>query len=133
MLTIQGWLIVVVAAIHLSATPLVRGFVAGQVNAQQMAMIWPPFALSFVVLGILLIPIGLSTVYCARGIRRRESWAWVIAMMNALAVLTLPVALLLIMDPVYFRAVPFLVASILITAVGVSMAWPLLWVRREIS
>jgi hypothetical protein len=132
LLTIQGWLLLVVAAIHLSVTPVVHAFVASQISAREMVTVWPPFALSFVVMGILLIPIGLSTIYCARGIRRKERWAWAIAMMNALAVLSLPVALFLIMDPVYFKAVPFLVASILITVAGLSMAWPLLWIRREI-
>lgn len=133
LLTFQGWLLVVVAAIHLSATPLLRQFVATQLNAEQLRVVWPPLALSFVVMGILLIPVGLSTVYCARGIRKRESWAWAIAMMNALAVMTLPVVLAMIMERSYFQAVPFLVASILITLVGLSMVWPLLWIRGEIS
>jgi hypothetical protein len=131
-LVIQGWLLLVVAGIHLWATSLLRRVVAHELSASQFTFIWPSFALSFIVLGILLIPLGLSTLVCAGGIRRRERWAWTIAMINALAVLSLPLTLFLVMDRAYFRAVPFLVATILVTAVGLSMAWPLLWVRREI-
>jgi hypothetical protein len=132
LLVLQGGLLVVVAAIHLSSVPQLHQFLATEVSAANMPAVWPPFVLSFVVMGILLIPLGLGTIYCARGILQRARWAWAIAMINALTVLSLPVALFLIMGRVYFHAVPFLVASILITAVGLSMAWPLLWVRREI-
>jgi len=131
LLTTQGSLILVVAGIHLAVSPLVHRFVADRLAADKLDIVWPPFELSFVVMGVLLIPVGLSAIYCARGIRRREGWAWTIAMINALAVLSLPVAQCLIMNRVYFEAVPFLVASILITVVGVSMVWPLLGIRPE--
>ena len=33
---------------------------------------WPPFLLNHVVVGILLIPIGVSTIFCASGVRAGE-------------------------------------------------------------
>jgi hypothetical protein len=37
------------------------------------------------------------------------------------------------MERQYFSALPFLIATILNTVVGLSMIWPLLWVRRKLE
>jgi hypothetical protein len=52
---------------------------------------------------------------------------------NAMAILSLPIVLVLVMERHYFSALPFLIATVLITAVGLSMAWPLVWVRGELE
>jgi hypothetical protein len=54
-------------------------------------------------------------------------------MINAITILSLPIVLAVVMERRYFSAPPFLVAAILITALGTSMIWPLLWVRRELK
>jgi len=53
-------------------------------------------------------------------------------MTNALAILSLPIVLALTVDKHYFTALPFLIAAILITLVGLSMCLPLWWVRGEL-
>src|SRR5215831_19020634 len=130
-LVAEGILLLIVAAIHLLVIPVLRDTLVRQLSAPDFQFVWPPFVLAFVVLGILLVPLALSTIYCASGVRRGERWAWRLGMTNALAVLSLPIVLWVIMDKRYFTALPFLVASILITVVGVSMLWPLVWVRSE--
>lgn len=132
-LTVQGILILVVAAIHLAVTPLLRSTLAAQLSAADFEFAWPPFVLSFVVMGVLLIPVGVCTLLCASGIRAGESWSWRVGITNALTVLSLPFVLLIVMNSQYFKALPFLVASILITLVGLSMCWPLWWVRSELT
>ncbi len=132
-LRVEGILILLVAAIHLAVTPLLRGTLAGQLSAADFEFAWPPFSLCFVVMGLLLIPVGVSTLFCAAGVRAGESWSWRVGITNALTVLSLPIALALLMKPRYFEAIPFLVAAILITIVGLSMCWPLWWVRRELT
>lgn len=132
-LTVEGTLILVVAAIHLAVTPLLRNALKAQLSAADFQFAWPPFALSFVVMGVLLIPVGVCTLFCASGLRAGERWAWRIGITNALTMLSLPVVLALTMDRRYFQAVPFRVAAILITLVGLSMCWPLWWVRNELS
>jgi hypothetical protein len=62
-----------------------------------------------------------------------EEWSWRFGITNALAILSLPIVLAMTMEKRYFTAVPFLVAAILITPVGVSMCWPLWWVRGELT
>jgi hypothetical protein len=128
-LKIDGILLLVVAAIHLAATPLALNFVSSQSTPDAYAQIKPPFLLSFVVLGILLVPLGLSTFFCADSMRRGETWARTICRFNAVTVLMLPFALVLTMPARYFHAIPFLVAAVLVCIVALSMSAPLVLSR----
>lgn len=114
-----------VALIHFAATPFALRFVSSLSTPEAFVQIGPPFLLSFVVVGILLVPIGLSTVYSADSFRRGERWARAICCFNALGVFLLPVALVVIMPARYFRAILFLVAATLVWIVAISMTLPL--------
>lgn len=131
-LTAEGILLLIVAAIHLLAIPTLRNTLMHQLSAADFQFIWPPFLLAFAVVGILLVPVRLSTVYCASGVRNAGPWAWLLGITNAIAILSLRGVLLALMERRYFNAPPFLIASILITLIGVSIVWPLLWVRTEL-
>lgn len=124
-LKIDGVLLLIVALIHFAATPFALRFVSSQSTPEGFAQIEPPFLLSFVVVGILLLPLGLSTVYCADSFRRGERWARTICTFNALAVFLLPVALMLTMPARYFGAILFLAAAILVWIVAISMTVPI--------
>jgi hypothetical protein len=128
-LKIDGVLLLVVAVIHLAATPLALNFISSQSTPDAWAQIKPPFLLSFVVVGILLVPLGLSTYFCASSLRRGETWARTICSINAISVLMLPLALILTMPATYFRAIPFLIAAMLVCIVAISMAAPLVLSR----
>jgi hypothetical protein len=132
-LRVQGILILTVAAIHFAVTPLLRATLVRELSANDFQFVWPPFLLSFVVMGILLVPVGVSTLFCASGVRAGQRWSWRFGITNALAVLSLPFVLAIVMDRRYFTAVPFLIAAILISLVGLSMYWPLWWVRHELT
>jgi hypothetical protein len=124
-LKIDGILLLVVAAIHFTATPFALHFVSSQSTPEAFAQLKAPFLLSFVVAGVLLLPVGLSTIYCADSIGRGERWARMICGFNALGVLLLPIALILIMPARYFRAMLFLVAATLVWIVAISMTVPM--------
>ena len=124
-LKIDGILLLVIAAIHFTATPYALRFVSSQSSPEAFAQIGPPFLLSFILVGVLLLPIGLSTFCCADFFRQGERWARVICDFNALTVLLLPVALILTMPVLYFRALLFLITAALIWIVAISMAVPL--------
>lgn len=132
-LSTEGVLLLVVAAIHLLIIPQLRGVLARMLSGGDFKFVWPPFLLNHVVVGILLVPVGLSTLYCAAGVRAGERWAWRVGITNALAIMSLPLVLVAVMERHYFSAAPFLIATILITIVGVSMIWPLVWVRKELG
>lgn len=130
-LKIDGTLLLILAAIHFAATPFALQFVSSQSTPEAYAQIGPPFLLSFILVGVLLLPIGLSTVYCADFLGRGERWARMICGFNALGVLLLPVALVLIMPARYFQAILFLVAASLVWIVAISMTVPLLLGRPK--
>jgi len=132
-LTVEGTLLLVVATIHMLVIPSLRGVFVRVLSPGAFRFVWPPFLLNHAVVGILLVPLGLSTLFCAAGIRDGQRWSWRVGITNALTILSLPIALVLIMERHYFSALPFLLATILITVVGVSMIWPLFWVRRELN
>jgi hypothetical protein len=128
---IDGILLLLVAVIHFAATPLALRFVSSQSSPEAYAQIEPPFLLSFIVVGVLLLPVGLSTVYCADPIRRGQRWARTICCFNALGVLLLPVALILTMPARYFRATLFVIAATLVWIDAISMTVPLMLARID--
>jgi hypothetical protein len=131
-LVAQGALLIVVAVIHLVMTAEISSIVARNTTPKAFAFLWPPYALDHVVVGILMTAVGGSTILCASGVRDGVHRAWWIALVNALAVLCLPAALALMIDAQYFlTAPPFLVASVLVTILGLSMAAPLVWIGRS--
>lgn len=125
-LKVDGILLLVVAVIHFTATPLALRFVSGQTTQEAYAQIKPPFLLSFILVGVLLLPVGLSTFYCADPIRRGERWARTICCFNTIGVLLLPFALILTMPARYFRAIPFVLAATLVWIIAISIAVPLM-------
>jgi len=90
-----------------------------------------PFLLNHVVVGILLIPVALNTIYAARAARTGAAWARTVALTNASSVLLLPLALVAVIGPSYFRALPFLVASVLITVAGIVLVAAALSLRPQ--
>jgi hypothetical protein len=132
-LKIDGILLLIVAVIHFAATPFALRFVSSQSSPEAYEQIEPPFLLSFIVVGVLLLPVGLSTVYCADSIRRGQRWARTICCFNALGVLLLPLSLILIMPARYLRAILFVIAATLVWIVAISMAAPLVLMQIDRS
>jgi hypothetical protein len=132
-LVVEGMLLLIVAVIHLLVIPQLRSLFVRLLSPRAFEFVWSPFLLNHAVVAILLVPLGLSTMYCASGVRSGERWSWRVGMTNALTILSLPFVLVTVMERRYFSALPFLVATILITLVGLSMIWPMLWVRRELK
>jgi hypothetical protein len=132
LLVAQGALLILVAAIHLAMTAELGSIVARFMTPKAFAFVWPPYALDHVVVGFLLLPIGVTTIICASGVRAGDVRAWWIALVNALAILAMPIALGLMIDVKYFLEAPaFLIAAVAISLVGLSMLWPLLWIGRS--
>ena len=129
-LLVDGILLIFVAFIHLFATPLIGKWLARELTPEALKNISPPFLLDHIVVGILLMPFGISTLYSAAGVRAGQSWARNIAIVNALVVLLMPLLLVVFIGPSYFSAMPFLVAAIIMTCVAISMILPLLWLRK---
>jgi hypothetical protein len=119
---VAGVLILVVAGIHLLATPLFGRFMAEAVGSEAWKVVGPPS------LGILLIPVGAGAFTVAPALQER--WAWRLAWVIALSFATLPVCLLVLMRGGMYRAPAFIVAEVLVTIVGLTLPGVLAWVGR---
>jgi hypothetical protein len=121
-----GILVLLAAAIHFFALPLLQSSVAAKLSSEDFVFVGPPLIFSFLLDGILLLPLGFTALYCGGGVRRGERWAWVLGLVCGGVVLLLPLALLAVMGLRYFAAEPFLAAALAVTAAGLIMAVPLL-------
>ena len=129
---VAGALLLIVAAIHLLVTHVLKEEILNRVlTPDQLAIILPPFVLNHLVVGILLVPIGFATIYSSRALCAGKRWAWVINLANGLTILSLPLVLALVMPRQQFQAVPFLIAAALITLVGTTMTAGLIWIWRD--
>ncbi len=128
-LLVDGALMIVVAFFHLLSTPLIQTWLSRELNATTLSTVSPAYLLNHLLVGILLIPFGISTLYGAGGVRVGQPWARVIAMTNAIAVLVLPIVVALVMGPLYFNSPIFVIAGGAIVVIGISMFIPLLWIE----
>jgi len=124
-----GVVLVIVAVIHLAVTPLVAGFVASQMLPAAWQIVRPPTLLNHVVVGILLVPVGATLIGLGPQLRTGSRSAWRLALVHALAIASLPVALVAIMPLSLFAAPAFLVATALVTLTAIALPAALLWAR----
>ena len=130
--SVTGVLLLIVAAIHLAVTPILKKAILDRtLTPQQLSIVQPPFLLNHLVVGILLIPIGFITIYSAPALRAGERWAWIVNFANGVTILSLPIVLALVMPVRDFQALPFLIAASLITIAGITMTAALLWIRSD--
>jgi hypothetical protein len=125
-----GIVLLAVAGIHLAVTPLLAGFLAGQMPAAAWQVTGPPMMLNHVVVGILLVPVGVTLIGLGPQLRARSPWAWRIATVHAVAIAGLPVALVAIMPPSMFAAPAFAVAAALVAITAIVLPAVLIWARR---
>ncbi len=111
--------------------PFLKQAVAAELSTDAYAFVEPPLVFAFVLDGVLLMPLGFTAIYCARGVRTGERWAWVLGLVSSGAVSLLPIILVSVMGVRYFSAKPFLAAAIVITAAGLMMMIPLLRLPRS--
>src|SRR5215471_7124371 len=86
-----GVILVVVAAIHFAVTGnLTHMLLDGHVDAGSARIVRQSFLLNHLVVGVLLVPVGMTTALAAPGIARGEPLARRVGWLNTLAVLALP-------------------------------------------
>jgi hypothetical protein len=98
------------------------------------AFLEPIVSFTFLLNGVLLLPLSFSTFCCAAGIRRGERWARWIGLVNALTVLALPCLIVSSMGFRYFSGAPlFLAGAASVTVAALLMIVPLLWAWRDVG
>ncbi len=131
LLLVDGVLLIVLAFVHLLETPIISTWLSGELTAETLAHVSPLFLYNHIVIGILLIPVGVSTLYIAAGIRIGQPFARIIALINAVTVMFLPLITIFIAGTTPFSELPFVIAAAGITIIGISMFIPLLWLGSD--
>jgi hypothetical protein len=118
-----GLLLIALGMAHLIATPHIPGLLRGLRGTPDYRWALGPTLLNHVLVGVLLIPLGLTTWIAAAPAHGDAPWARTLLSANALTVLTLPVLLAVFMrDPVYYGSPLFLVGVGLVALIAVMMA-----------
>ena len=133
MMVVQGGLLGAVSALHLLMTGEIQSLVARNTTPSTFAFLWPPYALDHIVVGLLLIPIAISTLVCAFGVPAGDVRSWRIALANALTVCCLPVAVIVAVPLEILKNAPaFWAATVILLVTGIWMLWPL-WRFRNVN
>jgi len=133
LLTVGGIFLGAAALFHFLAASHLPLVLKGVLDAKTYEFLQPIVSFTFLLNGVLLLPLSFSTLYSAAGVRRGERWAWWICLANALTVIALPGLLLWTMGLQYFSAPLFLAGAVSITVAGLLMMLPLLWTKRDIE
>jgi hypothetical protein len=122
-----GVLLILLGVLHLAVTPVIARFVVQSTRPASTHWLLPPMLLNHVVVGLLLLPLGATTLYAAGPASRGERWAVVVTRITALSVATLPVSLFALMGRQYFAAVPFLVATVIVCLAAATLLAAAFW------
>lgn len=127
-LQLGGLLLLVVGTVHLVATPHIPHLLRGMAT-RDYAMAVGPTLLNHVVVGILLLAVGFSTLAAASKSAAGQPWARFILAVNALAVAAMCVSVAALMrNPLYYTAPLFALAVVLLGLLALLMlvaAWGL--------
>jgi len=121
-----GVILLVVSVIHFYVTPMLMhnlvDAVGAHVDAVSAATLHSSFLLNHLVVGVLLVPVGLCTIFAAPGIARGDRLARAIGWANTLAVLVLPGIIALVMgEREILSGGPFTLAVALVTLAACSL------------
>jgi hypothetical protein len=117
----SGALLVLLAIVHLVATPHISSLIRHSASTSGADRLIPPMLLNHVLVGVLLLPLGYLTLYAAPHSAARVAWAQVVVRTTALTVAILPVTLLALMGVRYFEAPLFVLGAALVVAAAVTL------------
>jgi len=121
-----GALLVALAIVHLVATPHIPHLLDGA-PADVYAHAVGPTLLNHVLVGILLLPLGVTTWVASAADVRAQPWGLRLLLSNAFVLLTLPASIALCMRRAEYYASPLFV-----TGVGLVLAMSLLAVAAAL-
>ena len=130
-LMIDAILLLVVAALHLFLSKVTTQWLATRLTPTEYTEVAPQVLMNHVAVGILLIPLALTTFCCAWGVKKGQQWSRVVSSINGASVLALPVVLALFMGTQYYGSIMFLLATLLIVVIGITMLVPLVWFPKD--
>jgi hypothetical protein len=130
-LRVAGIVLISLGMLHLAVTGMIVRIVQESSSGTAAAWLVPPMVLNHVVVGLLLLPLGALTIYAAPYAARGERWAVIESRITAVTVTALPVTVAGLMGAQYFRAVPFVIATVLVSAAALLLLAAAFWPNRD--
>jgi hypothetical protein len=116
-----GGLLIILALLHLAATPHIPELLRGSPLVVYERAVGPTL-LNQVLVGILLVSLGVTTWFAAAACERGEQWALPIVVTNTIVVFTLPLSITAFMrQPEYYTAPLFLTGVLLAFVISLLM------------
>lgn len=128
---IDGIVLLVVAAVYLALTSSAATWIEPRISPLEKPNIEPVFLFNHIAAGILLLPLALTTLYSAWGVRKGQQWSRLVCLINGLGVLVLPAILYWLMGEQYSGSFVLLLQSVLMIAVGITMLLPVVWFPKD--
>ncbi len=123
-----GIVLALLGLAHLAAAPHIPALIRGLRGTPDYAWALGPTLLNHVLVGVLLLPLGLTTWIAAGADHIAQRWAQAVLIGNTLAVLALPVALAVFMrDGVYYTSPLFVTGVSLVAIASILMALAVGW------
>jgi hypothetical protein len=122
-----GFLLMALGVIHLIATPFLIGWSSRQVHSPDAPLVIAAMRLNHILAGILLIPLGASTVWAGRSLS--QPWALRLATLSAATLLCFPVLVVATMPvesldaPLFRLAVVVLIIACLVQLAAILGLW----------
>jgi len=118
-----GVVLIVLGIVHLIATPHIPALLNGLRGTTAYHWALGPTLLNHVLVGVLLIPLGVSTWTAAAQGQAEAGWARRLLLVNAAAVLALPISIAALMrDAVYYTSPLFVIGVGLVGLIALLMA-----------
>jgi len=117
-----GGLVMALGFVHIAATPHIPELLRGSPLAVYERAVGPSL-LNHVLVGILLVPLGLTTWLAAAASERGEVWALRVVVANTIVMFTLPLSIAVFMRrPEYYTAPLFVIGMLLAFLTSLLMA-----------
>ena len=126
-LKIGGAMIICLGILHLAVTPIIYSYIDQNTISAKLDWFRPPMLLNHIVVGILLLPLGVITLYAASPAIEGERWALVIVRTCTLSIASLPIVLFALMGDRYFGAQFFVIATALVCLAALALLAAAFW------
>ena len=132
-LLLDGVLLLVVAVLYFVLTGLATKWLTYKLTPDEYSEVAPQYLVNHIAIGILIIPLALTTLYASWGVQKGQQWSRIVSVINGVSVLLLPVILSWFMGTQYYGSIVFLLATVLIVVIGITMLVPLFWFPKDIT
>ncbi len=130
-LMIDGILLLVVAALYFVLARMAITWLEYKLSPTQYTEVAPQFLMNHIAVGILLIPFALTTFTCAWAVKKGFHWSRVVSGANGISILALPVIFSWFMGARYYSSIMFLLATLLLGVIGITMLLPVVWFPKD--